>query len=320
MNNISFQNTYNPNPFERDILDLFQYKKMGHCSAWGYSGPLFEGDKVNGAKLWDLFSRCSSDYYLYRNEVSLIHYLLKKYPRLFQCVENIIDFGPGKAVRDKTVPFLQVLEDVKNYISVDMSDDFLKKSCDLMGGYGLQTQAIKSDFFSDHMNLPENSLGLMMGGTIMNGSCYDFSSRLQAIRQSFKGYLLVSYDTNHDQDALLKAYSHPLHALQVQNMMYRVERDLLPSTGFNPEEWIYKPVWKAKEHVLDHCLVAERDQHFYIGQSKVDINAGQEFIIERSFKLPILKFTHIAAKTGFQTHATFMDDDNFVAIQLLKAA
>lgn len=323
--------------FVNDLIDLFEGKKSGHLAHYHYSEPLFSGDKVNGAYLWDQVIRNSSAYYQFESENSLIPEVAQYVSALLKDEKSsLIDLGPGSglSLQKKTLPFINSLSDIGNYIPVDMCAEYLD---------GIK-QTINSDFsdlhitpqqknyFDDAINFDVNTIPvfLFMSSSISNLPEIDkndlYCNQLEKILSHMyeaiqrEGYLIVSQDTNQDEKSLYDAYSSPDHVEFSLNLLERIKRDTcnIRNSSFDPSAWRYEPQWCAINQCIKHTVIANQDQTVIFNNKTYEIAKNHSFVLDNSHKYRSDDFISISKKAGFIPVKTFMNEVNKVAIHILK--
>lgn len=321
--------------FMLDMQATLRGERHGIMGAWQYSSSQYAGDPVRGAYLWEEFLKASKDYYPIHNEIRLIG------ERAGDLLDDngepitLADFGPGpaQAVLNKTLPVKRHFKNVVRYCPLDKCQDYLVSAGDVLNNDqpGIEITAFHADYFKDHIELPQDEriLALFFGSTISNLEGppdngipeQEIIAQLSRVRQIIgpRGQLLMAYDTNQDEGSILRSYLHPLQQAFGSNVMYRVKRDLPVYGNFDPAAWRYEPVWHEKSHQLCHTIVCERTQDFWLGGEYFNIEAGQRFILNNSFKYPAMKMQQWAQRAGFDNQRVVMDHQNRQALHLMAA-
>lgn len=321
--------------FLSDIQATFRYEKHGVVGQWQYSSSLNKNDPVRGAALWEEFLKAPNNYYLLPNEIRLIQ---ERVGQLLSGIDNpvvLVDFGQGPAqtVLNKTVPIMRHLSAIAAYCPLDTCKDYIIEAGEIVSRErpGIRIDGYHVDYYRDEFEIPKiaPALGLFFGGTIGNVSGHpndglpeaQIVSYLRRIKRILgnNAYLIMTNDTNQDETSILQSYCHEMQIAFGSNLMHRIKRDLPISGGFNPESWHYEPVWHAENHQLCHTIVCDQAQKFMLGKEKFNIEIGERFILNNSFKFPVEKIIEWAKKVGFESQKRFMDHENRQAIYLFKA-
>lgn len=323
--------------FVNDLIDLFEGQKLGHLAHYHYSEPSFAGDTVNGAYLWDQVIRNSGAYYQFESENSLLPEVARYLSVLLNKEKiSLIDLGPGSglSLQKKTLPFIKSISDIENYIPVDICAEYLdgikktisSKFCDL------HITPQQKNYFQDAINFDVNTtpVFLFMSSSIsnlpeidQNNSYYNqlhkiLSHMHDAIQR--EGYLVVSQDTNQDEDSLKKAYNSPDHVKFSLNLLERIKRDTcnISNENFDPSVWRYEPQWCKTNECIKHTVIPNIEQSVVLNNKEYQIPKNYNLVLDNSHKYKSDDFVRIAKKAGFIPVRTCMNETNKVAVHILK--
>jgi uncharacterized SAM-dependent methyltransferase len=344
MNNIVKKNvdtTFSLNHKDRDfsiaLEHLLTNKKVGHLGIYHYGEPNREEDTVNGAYLWNRFVKNSTNYYQFSTENKFLPEVAAFVASLTKNASvSLIDMGPGSntSLQAKTFPFLSSLENIENYIPVDISTEYLQEiNKDIATNFPLLDISLqRKNYFTDTINFNVNSVPvfLFLSSNIsnlpeinLNGNYEDHLSRILKHFHSCmhrSGYLVISQDCNQDEASLLNAYIDPLHIDFSLNILHRMKRDAIydDKCSFDPKKWIYKPEWFPEKNLLAHSLYSTTEQTIDVLENTYTIKKGQRFIVDNSYKYKTSDFLRICIQSGFSPIETFMDPTEKIATHVLK--
>lgn len=319
--------------FMKDIHDLFSRQKAGHVGSWQYSVPHHHGDAVRGSQYWEAFISHASEYYPYHEESQIIQENYEDICAHIADAKNLVDMGTGGigAYFDKIHPILSNHSNISSYCPIDVSKQFLTE------GYNYFTKTLthidftphKCDFFKEPIpKFDQKSCYALLGNTICNveGDLHTalpeemILDNLRHFKHNMKeSYLLISQDSNHDDISLDRAYSYPYHKEFGRNLMHRIFRDLPVEGDYDPKGWTYVPHWDPKNNRLAHTVIATKDHSFSISGRPYDVQFGERFVLNNSYKMPQQDFIRLCEKAGFKHMSTFSLCTKRVHLHLLQA-
>lgn len=320
--------------FASDVIDLFHENKAGHLGQWEYSEPLFTNDSVRGEELWRKFLHdYTYDYYILPNEIRLIQETAFSVADIIGTYPSVIELGPGskEAVYFKTIPMLKGFLKPQSYTAVDLVVKYLKGVKRIIPALfdECSVQTFKKDFFESDFDLPdyEHPVMMMFGGTICNLSGFPnngFSINetillLRKLRSLLNndGYFVITQDTNQDPISIERAYAGQTDF--ALNLLHRIKRDTKVVGDFDPESFVFKPMWFSKSYSLAHTFTVQKNMNFSVNGHDVSLKKDQILYFNNSYKYPSELFKKMAAMAGFKPLETFFDKDKRIALHLLKA-
>ncbi len=312
--------------FLADTKSLFLEGKKDHMGSYLYStpNPEIQDDPAKGEVYYmELISK-NSNYYLYREEIELINQVYPKMASYVPPEASIIEFGPGtdKAFKNKSLPFLKAVKNLKSYIPVDICQTYLDDSEAILKEElpQVSVKTINSDFIKnvDLVKDFPNPVVFFKGSTITNLSienCLAFLTRIgQALQPN--GLLIVGVDSNQNESSLRQAYDDGKMANLTESILYFINRDL-PVTGFNPYGFQYLFNWDSEKHCVEHNVKATEDQEFVLDNTPVKVKQGQKFHLLSSYKYPIDYFQSIAKQAGLKPKDCLVHEDGRMVIHIL---
>lgn len=303
------------NDFADDIQSLFKHEKEGHMERWEYGPSLFDNDPAGGSAHWANLVKNPGNYYLTEGDISCIQHaintdVLQKY---LSKTDNVIELGPGseKAILSKTIPFLNKCPNLKKYIAVDATLEQAKQSAFLVRKKLSVNVGVRECNFM-HTSMSPIKLGksalVMWGSSLGNieGSAGNNPQKkligtLNLIQQGMKSgdILIICFDTEQNENKIVKAYSEPYLQAQVLSVVHKAKRDLYISGTFDPKIWRHKPVWYAKSQQLAHTLYPLFDQELHFDNQIVKVPAWTEFISNNSYKFSPEAIISASKNAGF---------------------
>jgi uncharacterized SAM-dependent methyltransferase len=323
--------------FIEDLTLLLENKKSGHLAHYHYSEPSYPGDLVNGAALWDRVITHSPAYYQFEAENSVLPNVAEFISTLLSTDESsVIDLGPGsgKSLPRKTYPFLAEIQNIENYIPVDICGDYLNQIRNDIGTnfFDINVSAQQKNYFESSVNFNVNTtpVFLFLSSSVSNlpeiNLSGSYAINLAKILVHFyevmqrQGYLVISHDTTQDEAELIKAYSDRHHVEFSLNLLEKIKRDTpnYSNPMFDPAMWAYKPVWCSAKQCIKHTVYNEAPQAIILKGKTYRLPVGTELVLDNSHKYKAEDFLTIAQQGGFRPVKTFMDHSDKVAVHILE--
>ena len=188
----------------------------------------------------------------------------------------------------KTLPLLRTCSQLEGYIGIDISQSFLDKGLAVIRSEfpNILISGIQQDFTQiESLPVFDKSVILFKGSTIANLRRDEVPVFIAQIKSLIakRHYLLLVHDANQDENSLMKAYDNAGMAAFMENIMYRLKRDLCIA-NMDAQAFCYKPQWESNSYDLKHVLTATKAQKFDVKGIPVKIEEGQQFHTLSSFK------------------------------------
>lgn len=315
--------------FIEEVELLLRKESKENLSPYLYTEPSpdIPNDPVNGEKYYEELIYEFPDYYLYRDEISLIKKSAELLATHVEPSSTIVEFGVGteKAFRNKTMPFLQAVTGLEKYVPVDLCLYYLNKSKAIVEGEiaGVTVEQHEKNFIT-HCTLARNYEKPVIwykGGTIGNLSpekCIHFLQRLSGALPA-GGQLIVGTDCNQDAQSLMAAYDNEKMAKVMENILYRIARDC-PVNGFDPAAFRYDVHWDAETYAIQHKLLATQSQTFTFNNDVYTIHEGEHLHTVSSYKYPVSVFKEFVVQGGFTLKESLLDANQRMAINVMQVA
>lgn len=292
-----FPETLYDESFFEDSLDLFLDLRSGHLGKYTYGEEaLTQQTHTDGHPDWHKsVNEEDNSYYLPSAEKNILSQATLDISKWIPGNTSVVDFGVGgiDSFKELLVPLLNKIESGA-YYGIDFCQPYLsaiKTKGPLL--CKARIHPIHKDFFLSSTTItPDPALGVMLCSTIgnMNGSVREKivgPNLVRALRtiskQTNRGWLLVSVDTNQASNALQNAYETPAVEQFVLSSFRRMAREL-PMEGFDPTLFTYAPEWHADIQLFAHIAVATADQDFTLGSYRLHIAKGQKLHLLNSYK------------------------------------
>lgn len=325
--------------FSQDALAWFSGRRSGHMSKWLYSTAQFEGDKACGAEAWTRgveAAKNGSDYYVFLKERSVIRKSISKLRKIFSKISRLADLGPGsiEAVRDKILPIVSESSyEVGEYTGVDVCADTLTMAKNEITSSKplIKTRELERDFILDQFSYGEHvprEVAVIFGLTLCNMAIdprvpelpkevlSSYFKRLNSHFNSSESWLIVTQDTNQNPESLARAYG----ALSdhFTRLLYRIQRDLPVSSGFEPEAFKMEVDYFENTQACGLCFVVQKDMSFQIGKEAFELKKNQRLYFHNAFKFDQATFLKAANDGGFDLVQSVEQENNPCVLHVLK--
>jgi uncharacterized SAM-dependent methyltransferase len=232
----------------------------------------------------DFYKNCN-DYYLCRDEISIINKNGDIFTKYLAGVTDIIEIGPGfeYTVQNKTIPMLHYATDLINYHAIDCSSSYLKTAVNFLkkNVQQIKIHGIKADILSDKIKLEKVGHGkkcvMLLGGTLYNFTDIQQQQAMQRIVEIVDdGILIVYVDTNQDTDSALRAYSNNYWDALFMSILYNFA-NFTPSFAPYLQSFESRCVFDKDSSLVRGYFVAKEDISFTSRDlGKIVIHKGQE--------------------------------------------
>ncbi|GEM_PF-5816042 len=324
--------------FLRDTLRLFSGVETGHMNphAFNEPDPSIGNDPVQGGKHWGNFILLSKDYKVIDNEIRIIDQYADQIGSALPVNAIYGELGPGeeKAIHRKTLRLLRSLKSPKKFISIDINGDFANNAAKIIENEtGLRSEFIKGDFLAEELRSGTGqAIFSLFGGLLANGGkiegvnsetqLTDTFNKLALNIMNLGDHLVITQDTQQDEQDLLKAYTHPDLAHYILSIMHKIKRDL-PTRDFDPEVFEYVSRWLPRENLITlNAKVKSNEKglpiHFQIAQMAFALRSGQELPLVNCYKYPVKEFVQAARNAGLSSQALYKSSNNPIALHIFR--
>jgi L-histidine Nalpha-methyltransferase len=317
---------------EQIFIDFLNGDRSAKIYNFAYSGTLGDARRSHSAGVdsWDKLLDRNSSYYIFPNEARLMEVHADSIVAAMPYNPNLIELGTGsgKSIEQKTLPFLRALKP-QRYIANDLSLKSIMTAEKIVRRNlpHVDVETHQADFLDENSAIfsypPANVL--MTGSTISNITSYDgylpVNEVITYLRKLGKilgrnGHLVITQDTNQDEDSLKKAYTSPAFVQFRKDTLHRL-KERLNLTSFDPSTFHYEPVWEPRCNLLTTTFVNTKDQTIQVGDKKIYIPEGRRVYASNCYKYPLRSFQHMARIAGLKPVKTWMDAENRVALHVL---
>ncbi len=277
-----------------------------------------------GSKLFDAICRLE-EYYPTRTETALLETYATEIAGLIGPGVCLIEYGCGSLV--KTRLLIDALDRPSQFVPIDISEDHLLRSAgELAEDYPNLDVLPQVADFTQALALPKmmsgkeaKRVGFFPGSTIGNFDHEAAVGFLQGVSETLGegGGLLIGVDLKKDTDILVQAYDDAagVTAAFNLNVIERINREL--GGDFDVSAFRHQALFNAREGRIEMYLVSLKQQTVHIQGFDFAFAEGETIHTENSYKYHIKEFETLAAKAGFATVKTWVDENDLFSVNYL---
>lgn len=316
--------------FAQEAIDLFKHRRQGHLIHRMYLS-------ADALRYWGEFMK-HRPYYVTRSEIHLISMYARAVGAAASHEDGIIGIenGPGtqSAMRKKSSVFFSAMPDLHTYIGRDWSPEIVKNI-----GKFMPLELFDAEVIADHANFLQQNIptclkkgrkvmaefGLTQGN--MEGFPYDPfpENRLKQHMAFHRSQLnigdlyIVTFDANQDEKTITASYSSEWLTLWGRALFHTMKNELSIAGDFDPDAFIFHPIWNADSHVNINNMIAVKDMRFSINGVDISVQKGEPFGITNSYKIPVRLFADIAEEVSFEMINCFQDTEKRMTLGVFRA-
>ncbi|MFE1245417.1 L-histidine N(alpha)-methyltransferase [Fictibacillus sp. NPDC058756] len=283
--------------------------------------PKYFYDK-KGSELFESITMLR-EYYPTRTELFILNKYKSEMANAAGTNSALIEFGSGSSEKVRTL--LEAMPELKEYVPIDISKDFLYQSARALSMEypGLNVYAVSADYTAK-FEMPklesERKVVFFPGSTIGNFEPHEMEDFLKQTAELLKpgGGLLIGVDLKKDQAVLNAAYNDKKGVTRDfnLNLLNRLNRELL--ANFKLEDFSHHAFYHAEKGRVEMHLVSLKNQVITIGDVQIAFQEGETIHTENSYKFTIKEFHQIAAMCGFKPKKVWCDERQWFTIHYLE--
>ncbi|MBT7755647.1 MAG: L-histidine N(alpha)-methyltransferase [Candidatus Magasanikbacteria bacterium] len=278
----------------------------------------------HGSKLFDKICRLD-EYYPTRTEMALLGSNGEEIADLIGPGVCLIEYGCGSL--DKTRLLIDALDRPSLFVPIDISEDHLINSARALAEdyQELDVRPLVADF-TQTLDLPQEveegstkRVGFFPGSTIGN---FDHQAAEIFLRTVFEtigegGGLLIGVDMKKNEETLIRAYddAEGVTAAFNLNVIERINREL--DGNFDVSAFRHRAMYNPEKGRVEMHLVSLKAQTVHIQGAEIGFAEGETIHTENSYKYHPEEFTAMAAKAGFFSEKTWVDDNELFSLHYL---
>ena len=298
--------------FKKDLIIGLSKKNKRIPSKYHYD--------LQGSKYFEKITK-QKEYYPTRKEKEILKKISKEIPKLFNGKLSYVELGSGAIDKIK----LLINKDVKYYVPLDISLDYVKKSVKkLKKQYPKIKIKPKKIDYSKQFKIPNlketTKVYFFLGSSIGNFYNKEEIKFLKKLRKSISknNYLFIGVDLIKNKTILDKAYNDKKgytakFSLNLINIINRTQK-----TNLNIKDFCYHGFYNTKLKCIQGFLVSKINQSFKIGNKRFFLKKSERILVEISNKFTIQSFKRLASNTGWSTERVWLDNQKYYSLFLLK--
>ena len=239
--------------------------------------------------------------------------------------DQVVLIEPGSGSSDKTRILLDNLENIRAYVPIDISGDYLfKVARNLRQRYpGKEIIPLQADY-TQSVELPEIDENLRKvvffpGSTIGNFKRDTVDRFLDIVAEitGNTGAFLIGIDLKKDIEVLLAAYndSKGVTAEFNLNILRHINRKL--NAGFDLSKFEHKAIWNEEESRIEMHLISKEDHTVDIEETTISFEKGESIHTENSHKYTLDEFSKIVSP-WFDVKKVWVDEKKWFSLQYLE--
>ncbi|MBY6037718.1 L-histidine N(alpha)-methyltransferase [Fictibacillus nanhaiensis] len=301
--------------------DMYSEVIQGLKSSPKKVSPKYFYDK-KGSELFEEITMLP-EYYPTRTEMVILNKYKRDMAKAVGADSALIEFGSGSSEKVRTL--LGAMTDLKEYIALDISKDFLYQSaCALSMEYpNLQVHAVSADY-TEKFEMPslqsKRKVVFFPGSTIGNFERREMMQFLKKTALFLKqgGGLLIGVDMKKDHAVLNAAYNDKKGITRKfnLNLLNRLNRELL--ANFQLEHFSHHAFYHGEKGRIEMHLVSLKDQRITIGNEEITFKEGETIHTENSYKFTIKEFQDIVIECGFTPKKVWCDERKWFSMHYLE--
>jgi uncharacterized SAM-dependent methyltransferase len=287
-------------------------------------------DDAIGVENWEKVLDANSAYYLFKNDIDIINRHAGDIAACANYSATVIELaiGGAKAIACKTLPMIAALKP-QRFIANDISQSAIDMAEHMVGQRfpGLQFEGAVSDYYdlSAPLYRHTNATVIFAGSSISNITSEDGGIPVTEVVHFLKtiaklvgpkGSLIITQDTNQDEDSLLAAYHTPGFAAFRLGTLHRIQK-ALNINGLDPTAFRAQSFWHPERYLVANTLVCTRAQTVRLGDEIIHIPEGQKLYISNSHRYPADCFLEMCKQAGLTSTGIFFDQDQRLATHVL---
>jgi dimethylhistidine N-methyltransferase len=278
-----------------------------------------------GSQLFDAICEVP-EYYPTRTEAALLSRIAPELREHLRGFDHLIEYGSGASKKTRIV--LDALTDLKSYVPMDISEEFLLGVADrLSNDYPkLSVIPLVGDFTTDVSLPPEvrhgRKIGFFPGSTIGNlgpAGAVDFLRRARRLLGDDATFLLGA-DLVKEAQVLRAAYNDRagVTAKFNLNLLARINREL--GADFDEYSFHHNAIWNEDESRIEMHLVSNTAQAVRLNGCTFRFQSGETIHTENSYKFTSATLRALAHDAGWRMREIWTDKEYPFAVALLSAA
>jgi dimethylhistidine N-methyltransferase len=239
--------------------------------------------------------------------------------------KSVVLIEPGSGSSDKTRILLKRLDNVKVYMPMDISGEYLLSVANkLQQEYPhIKIQPIEADYthsFELPVEMPEGRKVVFFPGSTIGNFKRDTVERFLKVVADVvkeKGAFLIGVDLKKDIEVLKAAYNdcEGVTAQFNKNMLLHLNRML--GVEFYVDKFRHESIWNEEEGRIEMHLIANESHEVSINGSIISFEEGESIHTENSHKYTLEEFEEIVSP-WFEVKKVWTDENDWFSLQYLE--
>jgi len=278
-----------------------------------------------GARLFEAITELP-EYYPTRTELGVMGAAVHEMADCIGAHATLVEFGSGVGL--KTQKLLDALVDPSGCVLIDISAAALETSAhQLAGRYrDMEVIAVCADY-TQALRVPRprrpsaRAVAFFPGSTIGNFTHEEAVGFLGRVAELVGqgGGLLVGIDRKKDPSVIEAAYNDPLGVTAAFNLNILRRLNQL-GADFDLSEFRHHAPYVETEGRIEMRLISKTAQSVRVGDTRIDLSAGEHIVTEHSHKYDLPQFEEMARAAGFRLTKHWSDDRNWFSVCFLEVA
>ncbi|MGD2132017.1 MAG: L-histidine N(alpha)-methyltransferase [Maricaulaceae bacterium] len=304
--------------FARDVLEGLALEQKAIPSRWLYD--------ERGSELFEQITDLP-EYYLTRTETAILKDKAGEIARAAGAGATLVEYGAGASV--KTRLLIDAFEDLRAYVPIDLSAEFLEQSAAALSDEnpGLDVVPIVADFLGpiDLDKAPieaGGAVGFFPGSTIGNLNDDEIATFLRRAREDLGegARFVLGADLRKDPAVLIDAYDDAagVTAAFNLNLLERINREL--GGDFDIARYSHEARWNEPQSRIEMHIVSEDFQTATVRDEAFKFARRETIHTENSRKFSIDDVAALGERSGWALTDRWTDEDDLFAVLMLRAA
>ncbi|MTI87238.1 MAG: L-histidine N(alpha)-methyltransferase [Balneolaceae bacterium] len=239
--------------------------------------------------------------------------------------DKVALFEPGSGSSEKTMVLLTRLPEIKYYIPIDISGDYIFKVAEKLKRQfeGIEVVPVQADY-TRPFELPEvnddvRNIVFFPGSTIGNFNLQTVHRFLNVVANiaGSNGGFLIGVDLKKEIPLLEAAYNDAkgVTAAFNKNILHHINRKT--GANFDVDKFRHKATWNEKKGRIEMHLIADKDHTVQLNGEAVHFSMGESIHTENSHKYTLDEFEEMVSP-WFEVKQVWLDENRWFSVQYLE--
>jgi L-histidine N-alpha-methyltransferase len=279
---------------------------------------------IEGSALFERITELP-EYYLTRTEIAIFSEHISEISRAIGPKAVVVEFGSGAGTKTRTL--LEHLDKPVAYVPIEINCDQLLEASQNLGQLfpNIDIVPVCADY-TDYYELPpigeasERTVIFFPGSTIGNfppEEAIGFLERARSVVGN-AGQLLIGVDLKKDRATIEAAYNDAAGVTAEFNRNILQHIATLFDSEIDSSSFGHLAFYNPDFGRIEMHLISHRDQVLKLGDTRIELAAGEHIVTEYSYKYELDQFGSMLGAAGWSIEHTWTDIDNRFAVCLAK--